>query len=183
MLIPDIAFTLKDGRQALLRCPKEEDIEGTLDYLRTTAAETEFILRTPEECAKYTYEGEKAFFENKNASPNELMLMCVVEGQVAGNCEISFRTGLKTRHRAGIGIALKREYWNLGIGTRMFEAMIDVARKREGVLQLELEFVEGNARARHLYEKMGFRITGYRPDAIRLSDGRLVNEYEMTLKL
>ncbi|MBQ9408873.1 MAG: GNAT family N-acetyltransferase [Clostridia bacterium] len=183
MRIDDIAFTLRDGRRAILRNPREEDIEGTLEYLKISAAETEFILRTPEECAKYTYEGEKAFFEARNESPNGLMLMAVVDGRVAGNCEINFRTGAKTRHRADIGIALIREFWNLGIGTRMFEALIEAARAREGVTQLELEFVEGNDRARHLYEKMGFRITGLRPDAIRLSDGRFVNEYQMTLKL
>ena len=42
-----------------------------------------------------------------------------------------------------------------------------------------MEFVEGNVRARALYEKMGFRITGVRPNAIRLRDGTLLNEYLM----
>ena len=59
------------------------------------------------------------------------------------------------------------------------EEMIRLAESREGVMQIELEFVEGNARARHLYEKMGFRITGVRPNAICLKDGTLLNEYMM----
>ena len=42
-----------------------------------------------------------------------------------------------------------------------------------------MEFVEGNVRARALHEKMGFRITGVRPNAIRLRDGTLLNEYMM----
>ena len=63
------------------------------------------------------------------------MIMCVVDGKVVGNCEISFFKGMKTKHRAR------------------------------------------NARARHLYEKMGFRITGVRPNEIRLKDGTLLNEY------
>jgi len=86
---------------------------------------------------------------------------------------------MKTKHRANIGIALISEFWNQGIGTKMFEEMIRLAENRENVLQIELEFVEGNARARHLYEKMGFRITGVRPNAIRLKDGTLLNEYTM----
>ena len=32
---------------------------------------------------------------------------------------------------------------------------------------------------RFLYEKMGFRITGVTPNAIRLKDGTLLNEYVM----
>lgn len=179
MIIDEVRFKLRDGREALLRSPKEEDVESTLEYLVVSAGETDFILRYPEECGKYTPEGEKKLFEQKNESSNEAMIMCVVDGKVVGNCEISFFKGMKTKHRASIGIALISEFWNQGIGTKMFEEMIRLAENREDVLQIELEFVEGNARARHLYEKMGFRITGVRPNAIRLKDGTLLNEYMM----
>jgi len=179
MIIEEVKFKLKDGREAVLRSPKEEDVESTLEYLVISAGETDFILRYPEECSKYTPEGEKKLFEQKNASPNEAMIMCIVDGRVVGNCEISFFRGMKTRHRASIGIALISEFWNQGIGTKMFEEMIRLAETREEVTQLELEFVEGNARARHLYEKMGFRIAGVHPNAIRLKDGTLLNNYLM----
>uniref|UniRef100_UPI0040560011 GNAT family N-acetyltransferase n=1 Tax=Acetatifactor sp. TaxID=1872090 RepID=UPI0040560011 len=138
-----------------------------------------FIRARSEECGKYTPEGEKTLFEQKNASPNEAMIMCIVDGKVVGNCEINFFRGMKTKHRASIGIALISDFWNQGIGTKMFEEMIRLAESREGVMQIELEFVEGNARARHLYEKMGFRITGVHPNAICLKDGTLLNEYTM----
>jgi ribosomal protein S18 acetylase RimI-like enzyme len=82
-----------------------------------------------------------------------------------------------------VAVGLLKEYWNLGIGTKMFEEMIRIAREREGVLQMELDFIEGNTRARALYEKMGFRITGVKPDAVRLKDGRLINAYMMLKKL
>ena len=83
MTINEIEFTLKDGRKALIRSPKEEDIPGMLDYLRLSAGETDFILRYPEECGKYTADKEKALFEQVNASQNEAMLVCVVDGTVA----------------------------------------------------------------------------------------------------
>ena len=179
MIIEDVRFKLRDGREAILRSPKEEDIESTLEYLYISAGETDYILRYPEECGRYTAEGEKALFEKKNASPSEAMIMCIVDGRVVGNCDISFYRGMKTRHRGVIGIALISEFWNQGIGTKMFEEMIRLAENREGITQIELEFVEGNARARHLYEKMGFRITGVHPNAIRLKDGTLLNNYTM----
>lgn len=179
MIIDDVRFKLKDGREALLRSPKEADVESTLEYLVISAGETDYILRYPEECAKYTAEGEKKLFEQKNASSNEAMIVCIVDDKVVGNCEISFFNGMKTKHRASIGIALISEFWNQGIGTKMFEEMIGLAENREGVMQIELEFIEGNARARHLYEKMGFRITGVHPNAIRLKDGTLLNNYTM----
>jgi len=179
MVVDDVKFLLKDGREAVLRSPREEDVESTLEYLYVSAGETEYILRYPEECGKYTAEGEKKLFEQKNASPHEAMLMCVVDGRVIGNCEIAFYRGMKTKHRATVAIALISEFWNQGIGTKMFETMIRLAEEREEVMQMELEFVEGNSRARHLYEKMGFRIAGVHPNAIRLKDGRLLNNYLM----
>ena len=183
MIIQEIAFTLKDGRKALLRSPRDEDVRGMLDYLYQSAGETEFIIRYPEGCGKYTPEAEKALFDRINAADNEAMLVCLVDGRVAGNCQIGWTKSIKTRHRASLAIALLKEYWSQGIGTRMFEELIRIAKNNENLLQLELEFVEGNSRARALYEKMGFRIAGIRPNAIRLKNGTLLNEYYMVREL
>ena len=179
MLVKDIEFTLKDGRKAILRSPGDEDIQGVLDYLYVSSGETDFILRYPEECKKYTPEGEKALFDRMRTAENETMLVCLVDGKIAGNCDVRWSTMLKTRHRATVAIALLKEYWNLGIGTRMFEEMIRIAESNENITQMELEFIEGNSRARALYEKMGFRITGVKPNGIRLKDGTMLNEYMM----
>lgn len=183
MLIKDFEFTLKDGRTAIIRSPKDEDIQGVLDYLYISSGETDFILRYPEECTKYTAEGEKQLFDRMKAADNETMLVCIVEGKVAGNCQITWSNGIKTRHRAHVAIALLKEYWNLGIGTKLFQELIRIAEENENILQMELDFVEGNSRARGLYEKMGFKITGVKPDAIRLKDGTLLNEYSMVRKM
>lgn len=183
MVINEIEFKLKDGRAAVIRSPREEDIPGTLEYLRLTAGETEFLMRYPEECGVFTYEGEKAFFDRVNASGNEAMLVCVIGGRVVGTCQIMWSNKIKIRHRASVAIALLKEYWGMGIGRRMMEELIRIARENGNILQIELDFIEGNTRARALYEKLGFRITACRPDAIRLKDGTLLNEYSMVKKL
>ena len=179
MQIEDITFTLKDGRSALIRSPREDDAQAVLEALRKVSGETDFLTRYPEEWEGFTVEREKALFEQINRSDNETMLLCLVEGRLAGNCQISWSSKRKMKHRASVGIFLCREYWNLGIGTVMFEEMIRIAQARPEVLQMELEFIEGNSRARALYEKMGFRITGMHPNAIRLKDGSFRNEYQM----
>lgn len=183
MTVKDIEFKLKDGRNALIRSPRDEDIQGVLDYLYISAGETDFLLRCPEEWSKYTPENEKALFDKMNESDNEAMLVCLVEGKVAGNCQISWSKGIKTRHRASIGIALLSEFWNQGIGTRLMQELIHIAEENKNIMQVELEFVEGNSRARALYEKMGFKITSVKPNAIRLKDGTLLNEYSMVREI
>ena len=179
MTVCEFEYTLKDGRKALIRSPKEEDIQGMLDYLVQSAEETDFVLRYPEECSRYTAEGERELFDRINRSDTEAMLVCIVEGKVAGNCQITWNNRIKTRHRASVAIALLRDYWNQGIGTRLFQELIKIAEDHENILQMELEFIEGNSRARALYEKMGFRITGVGVNAVRLKDGTLLNEYHM----
>ena len=179
MIINDIEYKLKDGRNSLIRSPREEDIQSMLEYLYISAGETDFILRYPEECGKYTAEGEKALFDRVNQSDNEAMLVCLVEGRVVGNCQITWSKGIKTRHRASIAIALLSEFWNQGIGTRLLQELINIAEENKNIIQIELDFIEGNNRARALYEKMGFRITGVKPNAVRLKDGTLLNEYTM----
>ena len=179
MIVENIEFKLKDGRRALIRSPIDQDIPEMVEYLYISAGETDFLLRYPEECTKYTAEGEKALFDRVNKADNEAMLVCLVEGKIAGNCQITWNNGLKTRHRASVAIALLREFWNQGIGTRLLQELIHIAESNRNIIQLELDFIEGNTRARTLYEKMGFRITGVKPNAIRLKDGTLLNEYSM----
>ncbi|MBP3646650.1 MAG: GNAT family N-acetyltransferase [Clostridia bacterium] len=181
VLFPEKSIVLKNGLPAILRSPRPEEAAEMLDYLRDVSAETHFILREPEECTE-TVEQEAAFLEGINASPLNVMIVCEVDGEIAGNCQLSFQKRAKVRHRASVAIALRKKYWNLGIGTAFFREMISVAREH-GIMQMELEFVEGNDRARALYEKMGFRVYAEHPDAIRLKDGTMLKEYRMLLKL
>ena len=179
MLVREFEYKLKDGRTASVRSPREEDAAGLLDYLYVTACETEFLMRYPEECGKYTLEGERAFIEKANTSDCEAEALCLVDGKIAGLAGITWSRAIKTKHRATIGIALVREYWGQGIGTALMKELIRIAEENNDLIQLELDFIEGNARARALYEKLGFRIVGVKPNAIRLKDGTLLNEYSM----
>ena len=85
MVVEQVAFTIKDGREALLRNPREEDIPEILDYLKASSGETEFLIRYPEEI-HYTYEDEKELLNRVNTSENQVMLVCLVEGRIAGMC-------------------------------------------------------------------------------------------------
>jgi len=172
------AITLKDGRSATLRSPRREDAQALIDYMRITAGETDFLLRYPDEVAM-TVEQEERFIAAVVESSMDLMILCEVDGHIAGNCHLMFGGKSKVRHRATVAITLYKAYWGLGIGTAMFEAMIDAARAREGVMMMELEVVQGNARARALYEKMGFKVVAVEPNHLILRDGTLLDEYIM----
>lgn len=179
MTIKDIEFKLKDGRTAILRSAYEKDAKALIEYMKKSTGETDFLLRTPEECETRTIEQEIDFINSCNLSDTHTLLVCEADGKIAGNCMVWWNKRAKTGHRANVAIGLLSEFWNQGIGTRMFREMIKIAESNPNILQMELDFIEGNSRARALYEKMGFRITGIKFNSIRQNDGTLCNEYSM----
>lgn len=177
MIFEEKKIILKNGKTAILKSPCVNDAEKMLNYIKKACDETDFLMRYPEEW-DINVEQEEAWVNRLRLSPDTLGITCYVDDEVAGNCEISFRSGMKTSHRAAIAIAILREYWNLGIGSAMFEELIAAAQKRETKL-MELEFIEGNERAKHLYEKFGFRVVSERPNVIKLKDGTYLKEFYM----
>ncbi len=183
MIFKDKTIILKDGRAAVLRTPRKSDADGMLNYIKTACGETPFLLRYPEEWEGKTIESEEEWIDALRQSPNSLSITCFVDGRIAGNCEIIFNSSLKTKHRASIHIAIIKEFWSLGIGSAMFEEMLAAAKERDGVDIVELEFIEGNDRAKALYEKFGFIIVGERPCAIKLNDNTFRKEFFMQKRL
>lgn len=177
MLFEEKQIILKDGRTAIFKTPCVCDAEKLLNYIKKSCGETEFLARYPEEWT-ITVEQEEAWVNRLRSSPDTLGITCYVNGEVVGNCEIGFKSGMKVSHRATVAIAVLKEYWNLGIGSAMFAELISAARER-GTEIMELEFVEGNDRAKHLYEKFGFRVICEKPHAFKLKDDTYRSEIYM----
>ncbi len=181
MIFDEIHFTLKNGQPAVLVPPTGDMAAEMLEYLRDIARETEFITRTANEVSE-TVDQEREFLEHVRNAENRIMLVCLVDGEIAGNCNVSYNRRLKMRHRCSLGIAIREKYWNLGIGTKLMETQADFARAW-GLRQMELEMVDGNARGLALYTKMGYVVTGRRPDAFLMGDGTYRDEILMTKML
>ena len=163
---------LKDapGRELVLRSAEERDAETLIEYLKLTAAETRFLIREPDEIS-ITPEAERDFIRANLESENGLMLLAFVDGRHAGNCSLSAVSGRRRmRHRCGVAIALRREFWGAGIGRTMLETVLGLA-KELGYEQAELEVVDGNAAALALYENLGFTVCGRLPRNMKYSDG------------
>ena len=181
MIFAEKTVRLRDGSEAVLRSPRVEDAPALLNYLQVTAAETDFLMRYPEEVSM-TLEAEEQYIRRLLESPNDCMIVCEVNGRLAGNCSLGMNGRIKTRHRGTIGIALISEFWGRGIGTILLGELIALGEQR-GLMQLELQVFQGNERALALYRKMGFETVCALPNAIRLKDGSLRDEYTMVRKL
>ena len=175
MIFKQKKVKLKNGVEAILKTPEIEDAEMLLNSIKTSSGETEFLSRTIEDWESVTVESEEKFINNVRESRNTLFIACYADGVIAGNCDITFKTGSKTSHIATVGIALQKKYWNIGIGSAMFKELMKAAEEHKGTEIVDLEMIEGNNRAKALYEKFGFQIKSVKPNFFKLKDGTYQN--------
>ena len=155
-------ITLKNGKEALLRNGGAVDGAAVFECFNQTHAETDYLLSYPDENS-FDAEQEAAFLEGKTKSPNEIEIVAIVDGKVAGTAGIeAVGSKDKVKHRAEFGIGILREYWGLGLGKALTQACIQCAREA-GYLQLELNVVAENTAALSLYRGLGFEEFGRNP--------------------
>jgi ribosomal protein S18 acetylase RimI-like enzyme len=181
MIYPSKKIILKNQRDVTLRSPLDRDAQEILDYLNQVTGETPFLLRTPEECVE-TVQSEVLFIQNINQHPTQVMILAIIDQEIIGICNVGLKTRLKVKHRATLGISVKKHYWGLGIGSILMDEMIEIA-KHMGAERLELEVIEGNERAIKLYQKKGFQVMSEIKGAIKDSSGTYRSEIVMTLDL
>lgn len=170
-----------DGHELILRNAKEEDAQMLISGLKLMCGETPFLAKEPEEIT-LTPEEEIEFIRMQNASEGNLFLIGFLDGAYVGNCSFMGMGMLRNKHRVSMGIALQQKYSGKGIGTKMIETLLSVA-KEKGIEQMELEVVTTNESAIGLYKKMGFEIFGTMPDNMKYKDGSYGDVYWMMKKL
>lgn len=118
-----------------------------------------------------------------NMDGNQHQFVAVVqnkngEEEIIGTAGLTINSNPRLRHSGGIGIMIHKDYQNMGVGTALMEALLDVADNWLMLIRVELGVFEDNKRAIHLYEKLGFKKKGLkRLAAIR--NGKYENEYLM----
>lgn len=179
MIFEEKKIILKNGVEAILKTPELKDAQKMLENIRVCSGETEFLSMCTEDWAGATVEGEEMWIRKCRESENIILIACFVDGEIVGSSDINFMSGIKTYHRAVLGITIQRKYWNIGIGSAMFEELMKAAKEHEKTEIVELEFIEGNERAKALYEKFGFEVISVKPKFFKLKDGTYQNKVYM----
>lgn len=172
----------KDGRTVAFRSIRPEEAEATLACLKKFSGQTRFLCRTPAEITT-TVEEERKYLENRLDENNAVQIGAYLEGELVGLGSIWCVGGTERKnHRCELGVSLDEQYWHLGIGSRMMEALIDVAQ-RIGYEQMELQVLSDNEAAIQLYLKYGFEACGTVPNAYKDADGQYHDEDTMVRNL
>jgi RimJ/RimL family protein N-acetyltransferase len=122
---------------------------------------------------RVTRKFEKGFLDSIVAAEKKRLAVTMAafaEGELVGECILRRRERKDTYHTGILGIVILDGFRGIGVGEKMITEVLRKAREL-GVWLVELEVMEINRGATHLYEKLGFRRAGVVPGKI-LRDGR-----------
>ena len=170
MMIEPQVIQLRNGQTCTLRSPKKDDAEALVEYLKVTAGETDYLLRSPEEITT-TIEEEEIFIKGINNATDSLKVVAEIDGEIVGRCCYSaVGDRMRNKHRMQLSLAVYKLFWGCGVGTALMRKIMEKA-KEFGFERAELEVVSRNWRAITLYKKLGFEQIGCIPRAMKYEDG------------
>ena len=100
------------------------------------------------------------------------------EEKIIGTAGLTIPANSRLRHSAGIGIMAHKDYQNQGVGTKLMEAIIDIADNWLMLVRVELTVFADNEKAINLYKKFNFEIEGTKKKA-GIRNGEYVDELIM----
>jgi putative acetyltransferase len=113
----------------------------------------------------------------ENLSPNEHYFVAEVTGKVAGLGGLTVGEG-RVRHSGYVFLLVGADYQGQGIGSRLLQALLDLADNWLLLRRVELTVVAENERAKKLYERFDFQVEGLRKLSV-ISQGEIKDEWLM----
>lgn len=96
---------------------------------------------------------------------NNLLLLALSGTTPIGLVRIQAAETVARQHCGELGIGILKTYWGLGLGQILLSEALNWTQQTT-LLRLELTVQTRNQRARHLYEKFGFKIEGILQQAV-----------------
>ena len=172
-------FRAKDGREVTLRAPKWDDLDDMLEFINSLVDEgADIIMDT-----KQTREQEVDWLARllTRLEKDEItVVVAEVGGRFVGQIVVTPRR-MRSKHVGFLGIALKDGCREIGIGTELMKEA-ETQSRQLGLEILNLEVFATNERAKHVYEKVGYREVGAWPKVIKM-DGVYIDGILMSKEL
>lgn len=137
-------------------------IEGFHSCLDAVARERKFLgfVKAPplEDTRKWLLRGMEK---------EEIRLVAIDSSQIVEWCDIETNDREGFKHFGRLGMGVLKEYRGQGIGTKLLEEILSVARDRS-LERVELDVYASNVTAIRLYDKFKFQVVGRKHKARKL---------------
>lgn len=137
-----------------------------MSYINTLSLEQTYILRQGEQIS---YDEEKKYVQSQLTKIREkktIFLVVEMGKEIVGATQINLKERIHA-HVGHLGIALSKEVRDQRIGSKLLESVLNQSTQELPTMKLiDLAVFEINDRAKHLYEKFGFKEFGRLPRSI-----------------
>lgn len=169
-------LTLRDGARVLLRPLVPEDKRALLDFFLPIPMDERRYMRhnvtDPELVASWA----------ENVDYDRVFpLIGLIGDRIVGISTLHFNDG-PARHRAEIRIFLAKDLKRRGLGSKLIQAMIELAKKRS-IHMLEVQIVSDMTDVIKAFQKVGFEHVCTFEDYFMLPDGELRDVAHLILRL
>ena len=135
-----------------------DDAEEMISYLNIVGGESNYLMHGPDGF-KVPVEAVKRRIQASHDADNSIILIALAGEKIVARAELDGYPGARLHHNARFSISVRKDYWNMKIGTMLMTKIIERAREMK-LLNIMLEVVADNKAAIALYHKMGFSDVG-----------------------
>lgn len=151
----------------IIREAEEKDASSILSFMKQVGGESD-NLTFGKEGLPFSEEEEKAFLKSKKEDLKTVMYLALEGDRILGVGDLR-SLDRRMSHRGEIGLSVRKDSWNKGIGTALMEKLISYGKSIDMKL-ISLEVKSDNYGAIHLYEKVGFQRIGTFPAFHKIGD-------------
>jgi putative acetyltransferase len=112
------------------------------------------------------------------SNDNAYSLVAELDGKIVGQIGMEVFSSPRRKHVANIGMAVSENTQGQGVGSKLLEAVVDLATNWLAVTRIELEVYTDNTAGKALYEKHGFVVEGTAKN-YAFRDGQYVDVFFM----
>ena len=168
----------------MIRLANASDAESIMNIdneITLSETTTKFFISSPNELTNNVNEVKEKI--EKSLEKNNLFLVYEAEGKVVGFLAFKRYEYDRLKHAGAMGMGIKEEFTNQGIGSQLIRFLIDWAKQQENLEKICLGVVSVNERAINVYQRFGFVEEGRQKNQIKYEDGTYSDDIMMAYTL
>jgi RimJ/RimL family protein N-acetyltransferase len=177
---PDLIYrqlvTLRDGARVLLRPLTAGDRQALIDLFAVITEDERRYFRTNVKDPEVV----GGWVDNMDYD-RVLPIVAVIGDRIVGDATLHFHEG-PYRHMGEIRIFLAKDFRHRGLGVRMLNALIELA-KRRNLYILQVEVVNDQPEIIRAFQNVGFVLKSVSQEYFMLPDGELRDLTHLVLRL
>lgn len=142
--------------------------------------ENDIYFQTAKECERLGTDSVRRFILDSLKSPHSALFVLkdMTSREIYAHIHIKVGQTVRNCHRADLYLGVLNQFQNIGVGKKLME-IADFWVRKEGLERLQLSAFSNNDKAINFYEKIGFKKEGCLKNAVKMEDGRYLDEIFM----